>query len=91
VLEAPYTFPFLAHATLEPMNTMAHWKDGKLEMWVPSQNPGSGSALVAKSLGIQEKDITVHLTRVGGGFGRRLMPPPGHLWRWQAAGAGGRH
>jgi isoquinoline 1-oxidoreductase beta subunit len=42
-------------------------------MWVPTQNPGSGSALVAKSLGIPEKDITVHLTRVGGGFGRRLM------------------
>jgi isoquinoline 1-oxidoreductase subunit beta len=79
VLEATYTFPFLAHATLEPMNTTAHWtsgtpgKDGKLEMWVPSQAPGGGSALVAKSLGIPEKDITVHLTRVGGGFGRRLM------------------
>ncbi len=72
-MEATYTFPFLAHATLEPMNTTAHWKDGKLEMWAPSQNPGSGSALVAKSLGIPEKDITVHLTRVGGGFGRRLM------------------
>jgi isoquinoline 1-oxidoreductase beta subunit len=73
VVEATYTFPFIAHATLEPMNTTAQWKDGKLEMWVPSQNPGSGSALVAKSLGIPEKDITVHLTRVGGGFGRRLM------------------
>jgi isoquinoline 1-oxidoreductase beta subunit len=79
VVEATYTFPFLAHATLEPMNTTAQWKNGapgegsKLEMWVPSQNPGSGSALVAKSLGIPEKDITVHLTRVGGGFGRRLM------------------
>ncbi len=73
VLEATYTFPFLAHATLEPMNTTAHWKDGKLEMWAPSQAPGGGSALVAKSLGIPEKDITVHLTRVGGGFGRRLM------------------
>jgi len=73
VVEATYTFPFLAHATLEPMNTTAQWTDGKLEMWVPSQNPGSGSALVAKSLGIPEKDITVHLTRVGGGFGRRLM------------------
>jgi isoquinoline 1-oxidoreductase beta subunit len=73
VVEATYTFPFLAHATLEPMNTTAQWTGGKLEMWVPSQNPGSGSALVAKSLGIPEKDITVHLTRVGGGFGRRLM------------------
>ena len=73
VVEATYTFPFLAHGTLEPMNTTAHWKDGKLEMWAPSQNPGAGSALVAKSLGIPEKDITVHLTRVGGGFGRRLM------------------
>jgi isoquinoline 1-oxidoreductase subunit beta len=73
VVEATYTFPFLAHATLEPMNTTAQWKDGKLEMWAPSQNPGSGSALVAKSLGISDKDITVHLTRVGGGFGRRLM------------------
>jgi isoquinoline 1-oxidoreductase subunit beta len=73
VVEATYTFPFLAHATLEPMNTTAQWNEGKLEMWVPSQNPGSGSALVAKSLGIEEKDITVHLTRVGGGFGRRLM------------------
>ena len=73
VVEATYTFPFLAHATLEPMNATAQWTNGKLEMWVPSQNPGSGSALVAKSLGISEKDITVHLTRVGGGFGRRLM------------------
>ena len=79
VVEATYTFPFLAHATLEPMNTTAQWISGapgggsKLEMWVPSQNPGAGSALVAKSLGISEKDITVHLTRVGGGFGRRLM------------------
>jgi isoquinoline 1-oxidoreductase subunit beta len=73
VLEAKYTFPFLAHGTLEPMNTTAQWKAGKLEMWAPSQAPGGGSALVAKSLNIPERDITVHLTRVGGGFGRRLM------------------
>jgi isoquinoline 1-oxidoreductase beta subunit len=74
VVEATYTFPFLAHATLEPMNTTAQWTSGgKVGNVGPSQNPGSGSALVAKSLGISEKDITVHLTRVGGGFGRRLM------------------
>ena len=55
------------------MEERAPGEGSKLEMWAPSQAPGSGSALVAKSLGIPEKDITVHLTRVGGGFGRRLM------------------
>ncbi|HTZ59058.1 MAG TPA: molybdopterin cofactor-binding domain-containing protein [Acidobacteriaceae bacterium] len=73
VVEATYTFPFLAHATLEPMNTTASYKDGKLEMWTPSQNPGSGRTLVAKSMGMPESAITVHITRSGGGFGRRLM------------------
>jgi isoquinoline 1-oxidoreductase beta subunit len=73
VVEATYAFPFLAHATLEPMNTTAQWKDGKLEMWVSSQAPGGGQALVAKAMGIPASSITVHLCRVGGGFGRRLM------------------
>jgi isoquinoline 1-oxidoreductase subunit beta len=73
VVEATYAFPFLAHGTLEPMNTTASYNDGKLEMWTPSQNPGSGSALVSKSLGIPQSAMTVHITRSGGGFGRRLM------------------
>jgi len=54
------------------MNTTAHWKDGKLEMLGSQPDPGFGRALVAKSLGIQEKDITVHLTR-GRRLWRRLM------------------
>src|SRR5271156_5154442 len=53
VVEATYEFPFIAHVTLEPQGSTAHWKDGKLEMWSTSTLPGDGRALVAKTLGIQ--------------------------------------
>jgi isoquinoline 1-oxidoreductase subunit beta len=69
-----YFYPFIAHASLEPQNCTAYMKsDGQLEMWAPSQTPQGGRALVAQTLGIKETDITVHITRSGGGFGRRLM------------------
>jgi isoquinoline 1-oxidoreductase subunit beta len=70
-VKAEYYYPFLAHAALEPMNTTAHWKDGKMEIWSPTQN-GGGRALTSRLLGIPETDILIHLERAGGGFGRRI-------------------
>ena len=73
VVESVYAYPFLAHGALEPQNTTAHVHDGTAEIWTTSQTPGGGRRMVAKELGIPESAITVHLTRTGGGFGRRLM------------------
>jgi isoquinoline 1-oxidoreductase beta subunit len=71
ILDARYTFPFIAHATLEPQNCTAHFKDGKMEIWSTSQFPAPGRTSVARLLNIPEADITVHMVRAGGGFGRR--------------------
>jgi isoquinoline 1-oxidoreductase subunit beta len=71
-IEAAYFYPFIAHAPLEPQNCTAHWKDEKLEIWVPSQTPANGRQIVSQTLGIPPEAITINLTRMGGGFGRRL-------------------
>jgi isoquinoline 1-oxidoreductase beta subunit len=72
VVEAEYVFGLLSHAPLEPQNATAHYtRDGKLEIWscsqIPSlQNPALGA-------GIAPENVTMHLVRAGGGFGRRLV------------------
>lgn len=71
LLEATYSAPFLAHATMEPMNATARLKDGKLEIWTGTQAPGIVQMTAASLLGIERDAVSVTTTRLGGGFGRR--------------------
>ncbi|MBT6379854.1 MAG: xanthine dehydrogenase family protein molybdopterin-binding subunit [Opitutales bacterium] len=75
VIESQYYYPFVSHANMEPQNCTAYQHpSGKLELWAPSQNPKSGRSLIASTLRISEDTIHVNMTRLGGGFGRRLTP-----------------
>ena len=73
-VEAAYSYPFISHASIEPQNCTAWFKpaDGTMELWVPTQNPGAGQNMIASVLKIPKEKITLHMTRSGGGFGRRL-------------------
>ncbi|MDY0038592.1 MAG: molybdopterin-dependent oxidoreductase [Zoogloea oleivorans] len=71
-VEADYTYPFISHASFEPQNCTAWFRDGALELWAPTQNPAAGQDLVAATLGLPKEKIVLHITRSGGGFGRRL-------------------
>jgi isoquinoline 1-oxidoreductase subunit beta len=72
VIEAVYRAPYLAHAAMEPINATAQVKDGKVEVWAPTQVPGMARSLAARVAGVKDDDVTVHVTFLGGGFGRRL-------------------
>ncbi len=70
-LEADYTVPFLAHATMEPQTCTAHVKPDGVEIWVPTQNPATALATAAIAADVPNEKVTVHRTMLGGGFGRR--------------------
>ncbi len=72
-VEATYEFPFLAHATMEPMNITVHARSGEAEVWAPTQSPDWVQRTVAKVLDLKPEKVVVHTTLLGGGFGRRYM------------------
>jgi isoquinoline 1-oxidoreductase beta subunit len=70
-VEAVYGTQFQSHATLEPMNCTARWDDGKIEIWVGSQNGDASLAAAAEAAGVKLDAVKVHKHDLGGGFGRR--------------------
>jgi len=68
---ADYFTPWLAHATMEPMNATALFADGQMQIWTGTQAPGLVEQAVARDLGLDRDAVTVHTTFLGGGFGRR--------------------
>jgi isoquinoline 1-oxidoreductase beta subunit len=72
-VEAEYRVPFLAHATMEPMNCTAQFKDGAATVWAPTQAAGFATSAVAQALGIKSAQVEVKVPYLGGGFGRRYL------------------
>ena len=73
-VEATYQAPYLAHACMEPMNCTAQVRGNRCEVWAPTQNPQGIERAAAKLTGLPVEAITVHVTYLGGGFGRRGGP-----------------
>lgn len=72
-IDAVYELPFLAHATMEPMNCTADVRSDRAELWAPTQSPSWVQGMVAQATGIPKKSVVVHTTLMGGGFGRRYQ------------------
>jgi isoquinoline 1-oxidoreductase beta subunit len=73
-LEATYEVPYLAHATMEPQTCTAVTKPDSLELWAPTQEPEWAASAAAKAAGLTAAQTRVHVTLLGGGFGRRIHP-----------------
>lgn len=72
-IEAVYETPYQSHSSMEPLNCIAHFKDNKCEIWGPIQGPDWVQKDVAPMLGIKPEDLTVNMTFLGGGFGRKAF------------------
>ncbi len=73
-IEAEYFMPHLSHAPMEPPTATAHVRDGKCEVWAATQNPQESQNVVAAATGLAPTDVTVNVTLLGGGFGRKSKP-----------------
>ena len=71
-VEQVYRAPYLAHLTMEPINCTARVAEGRVEVWAPTQMPGAARTVAARVASVDEAAVTVHVTYLGGGFGRRL-------------------
>jgi isoquinoline 1-oxidoreductase subunit beta len=74
IVEAEYYAPLLAHASMEPPAALAAFRDGKVEVWAPTQNPQGAKDAIASALGLKKEDVTVNVTLLGGAFGRKSFP-----------------
>src|SRR6266403_1313711 len=74
VIEAEYYAPLLAHASMEPPAALAVYRDGKVEAWAATQNPQGAREAIAQAVGLKKEDVTVNVTLLGGGFGRKSFP-----------------
>lgn len=71
ILEAEYYAPMLAHAPMEPPAALGIYRDGKAEVWAPTQSPQDARNAIAEALGLKKEDVTVNVTLLGGAFGRK--------------------
>jgi isoquinoline 1-oxidoreductase beta subunit len=74
ILEAVYYTPMAAHAAMEPPAAVADYRNGKVEVWCPTQNPQAVQDTVSAAVGVDKKNVICHVTLLGGGFGRKSKP-----------------
>jgi isoquinoline 1-oxidoreductase beta subunit len=73
IVEALYEAPHLAHAPMEPLNALAHWREDRLDVWLGTQDADAALKLAAKAGGLDRWNVYVHNCYLGGGFGRRAV------------------